>query len=81
MPETNVTKHSSDLANQNSVSSEEQDDDLEPAAEIESLSDESRPGSSHSFLQLHPPVSAIISDLVNANLSQCHYLLILIIIF
>lgn len=53
--ETTVTQHPSDLSNQSSLSSEEQDDDVEPGAEIESLSDESRPGSSHSFLQLHPP--------------------------
>ncbi|XP_034238043.1 protein FAM13B [Thrips palmi] len=54
-PDTTVTQHPPDLPDQNSLSSEEQDDDLEPAAEIDSLSDESRPGSSHSFLQLHPP--------------------------
>lgn len=42
-----------ELPEQQSLSLEEQDGD--PEAEVDSLSDESRPGSSHSFLQLHPP--------------------------
>ncbi|KAJ1528448.1 hypothetical protein ONE63_006859 [Megalurothrips usitatus] len=54
MPQTTIT-HASELPKESSFSSEEQDDDADPEAEIESLSDESRPGSSHSFLQLHPP--------------------------
>ncbi|KAK3928310.1 Protein FAM13A [Frankliniella fusca] len=53
--QTSVTQHVLELMNQRSLSSDECEDDCDPEVEVESLSDESRPGSSHSFLQLHPP--------------------------
>lgn len=55
VPQACVSQHVLELLNQHSLSSDEREDDCDPEAEVESLSDESRPGSSHSFLQLHPP--------------------------